>query len=353
MGTGEGTEGARRFKVRAVAEVEGVPSEERWLIDSLWAAQGVGIVGGTPKTGKTWAALELAVSVASGTAAFGRFDVREQGAVLYFPAEDRVPDIRERIEMLCRHRGIELEGLPLLLLEADRMHIDDEDDRLGLEEALEHFKPKLLVLDPFVRVHQGAENNTDHISRVLRYLREVQRKFSVGVMLTHHLSKKGKGSSVQHGQALRGSGDLHAWGDSNLYLSRLEGGVVELVAEHRQARPFDEPLYYRLATEGDAGRLELVNGSPDEHPEDADGQGLRSVVLKPKRRDERPVAERVLELLEERAPLSQVAMRKVLRVRNQALTEVLRALAGQGTVERLARGWALTAARITTEEEQV
>src|SRR6266496_510861 len=36
------------------------------------------------------------------------------------------------------------------------------------------------------------------------------------------LKKKNKGAqSVRGGQALRGSSELHAWGDSNLYLRRL------------------------------------------------------------------------------------------------------------------------------------
>ncbi|MCA9632822.1 MAG: AAA family ATPase, partial [Myxococcales bacterium] len=102
-----------------------------------------------------------------------------------------------RVELLCRHRGLALEGLPLYLIEADKLHLDDECDRAALEEAIEKLKPKLLVLDPLVRMHVGSENSTDHVSRVLRYLRQVQRRFSVGVMLTHHLSKKGRGASVQ------------------------------------------------------------------------------------------------------------------------------------------------------------
>ena len=42
-------------------------SNAPWLIDQLWTAHAVGIIGGTPKSYKTWLALEIAVSVASGS----------------------------------------------------------------------------------------------------------------------------------------------------------------------------------------------------------------------------------------------------------------------------------------------
>src|SRR5689334_6187516 len=44
-----------------------------WLIDQLWTAQAVGIIGGTPKSYKTWMALEMAVAVASGSACLSSF----------------------------------------------------------------------------------------------------------------------------------------------------------------------------------------------------------------------------------------------------------------------------------------
>ena len=40
--------------------------EHRWLVTGLWSEQAVGIVGGEPKCCKSFLALDLAVSVASG-----------------------------------------------------------------------------------------------------------------------------------------------------------------------------------------------------------------------------------------------------------------------------------------------
>ena len=40
--------------------------EHRWLIEDLWADEAVGIVGGEPKCGKSFLALDMVVAVAGG-----------------------------------------------------------------------------------------------------------------------------------------------------------------------------------------------------------------------------------------------------------------------------------------------
>ena len=72
--------------------------EQTWLIEGLWSAQAVGIIGGEPKCGKSFLALDLAVSVASGTPCLRRFPTRQCGAVLLFAAEDALHIVRGRLE---------------------------------------------------------------------------------------------------------------------------------------------------------------------------------------------------------------------------------------------------------------
>ncbi|MXX18684.1 MAG: AAA family ATPase, partial [Dehalococcoidia bacterium] len=47
------------FPTRAPVELEDRPRRQQWLIDGLWARQAVGIVGGEPKCGKSFLALDL------------------------------------------------------------------------------------------------------------------------------------------------------------------------------------------------------------------------------------------------------------------------------------------------------
>jgi hypothetical protein len=67
-------------------QLESVPPEQRWLVDTLWPAEGVGVIGAHPKLGKTWLGLELAVSIASGKPCLGRFEVKRRGRILHSTA---------------------------------------------------------------------------------------------------------------------------------------------------------------------------------------------------------------------------------------------------------------------------
>jgi AAA domain-containing protein len=116
-------------------------------------------------------------------------------------------------------------------------------------------QPRLLILDPFVRLHRIDENASGEVAPLLAYLRELQRRHAVAVLVVHH-AKKGAGRA-RAGQALRGSSEFHAWGDSNLYLRR-NGDDLSLSVEHRAA-PSPTPMTIELAQRGDALALEVVD----------------------------------------------------------------------------------------------
>ena len=62
-----------------------------WLVEPLWSAGAVGLIGGAPKSGKTWLALELAVAVGSGCRCLGRFTVPRPAR--YWCSPPRMPPI--------------------------------------------------------------------------------------------------------------------------------------------------------------------------------------------------------------------------------------------------------------------
>lgn len=283
----------------------------RWLIRGLWAEGAVGCIGGTPKSGKTWLALEMALSVASATPCLGRFPVPHRGTVLLYAAEDSAEALRDRALELARARGLDLEGLPVGLITEPALRLDLPSHQLRLAATVAKLTPRLLVLDPLVRLHRADENSSSEISGLLGFLRGLQRAHGVAIALVHHVRKSGAG---QPGQALRGSGDLHAWGDSNLYLLRRQGGL-ELHVEHR-SHPSPEPFGIELSTEP-AG-LKLV-----ERVEPVDD-----------------LTRAVLDALS-KGPVSRNQLREHVRVRNERLGAVLRQLENDGRVCRTDSGWAV------------
>ena len=237
--------------------------ERRWLITGLWSEEAVGIVGGEPKCCKSFLALEMAVSVAAGTPCLRRFPVTQPGRVLLYAAEDALHVVRRRLEGICAAAGVALSELDVQVITAPTVRLDLEADRTNLDETVAALQPRLLVLDPFVRLHRIDENASGEVAPLLAFLRELQRRYGVAVAVVHH-AKKG-GGRVRAGQALRGSSEFHAWGDSNLYLRR-DGDALSLAVEHRAA-PSVPDLVLELTQRGDALALEVAERRPaDESP---------------------------------------------------------------------------------------
>jgi len=320
--------------VRA-AHLEELLDERRWLVDSLWARSGVGIIGGAPKCCKSWLGLDMALSVASATPCLGAFPVAEPGGVLIYMAEDSASVVKARLNGLCRHRGLSLDGLPIDVITAPCVRLDLERDQRRLEETVRRLAPRMLLLDPFVRLHRIDENHAGDVSAILAYLRALQRAHDVAVVVAHHARKNGP-AGAQAGQGLRGSGDFHAWGDSNLYLRRSHGKLA-LTIEHRAA-PAPEPL-----------TLSLVHGAggEDPHLQIVVERGLGAAATEQLPCGRPPLDELVLRLLgESTSPKTRSDLRVALRVRNERLGDALERLSAAGAIQRLGDRWTRAGATV-------
>ncbi len=295
--------------------------ERRWLVTGLWAEEAVGIVGGEPKCCKSFLALDLAVSVAAGTPCLRRFPVSRPGRVLLYAAEDALHVVRRRLEGISAAAGVALRDLDVQVITAPTLRLDLHADRASLDETITKLRPRLLVLDPFVRLHRIDENASGEVAPLLAYLRELQRRHGVAVALVHH-AKKG-GGRARAGQALRGLSEFHAWGDSNLYLRR-HGDDLTLTVEHRAA-PSVPAIALELAQRGEALALEVIQ------------RGAAPEPAEPASVDERITSA----LAESVAPVSLAALRGSLRIRNATLYERLAALTAAGAVVRSPEGYRL------------
>jgi hypothetical protein len=305
--------------VTRAADITTDAERPRWLIDGLWAAEGVGVIGGAPKCCKTWLGLDLCVSVASGTDALGRFPVLDTGPVLLYGAEDAAAQLRERLAAIAASRALPFSDLDVRLILVPSLRLDTERDRQRLRLTIEEHCPRMVLLDPLVRLHRIDENSAGEMSALLGELRALQRQYRLALVLVHHLRKNGAGHD---GQALRGSGDLHAWGDSNLYLRRRDGGIG-LTIEHRSA-PAPEPCVLTLAADP-APHLRVI-----EQPDDAEGPRAAA-----------DLGARIVELLGAHGPLQREELRAETRCRNATLGEALVRLRADGIIERCDGGFRL------------
>ena len=297
-----------------------VQEEHRWLVTGLWSDQAVGIVGGEPKCCKSFLALDIAVAVAAGVPCLRRFEVPRSGRVLLYAAEDALHIVRQRLDGICEAAGVALADLDIQVITASSLRLDREADRNSLAETVARLQPRLLILDPFVRLHRIDENASGEVAPLLAYLRDLQRRHGVAVLVVHH-ARKGAGNA-RAGQALRGSSEFHAWGDSNLYLRR-DGDDLSLTVEHRAA-PSPEPIAIALTQRGPALALEAVVRAEPTPP--------AAATL-----DERIIAE--LADTDASVPFSE--LRPLCRVRAATLYEHLAALAAAGRIVKTETGYRL------------
>jgi hypothetical protein len=262
-------------------------------------------------------ALDLCVAIASGTPCAGSFRVLSPGPVVVLCAEDPHAVISSRLSALARARGRALGELPVEVIVEPVVRLPEGLERL--EATLAAFKPRLLLLDPLIRLHRADENSASEMSIILDGLRKLARSSQTAILLVHHSRKA---AAANGGTGLRGSSDLHAFGDSNLYLRKLpQDAGLELKIEHRAAAA-PAPV-----------RLKLV-------VEQGDAPTARFAPTEPGPADE-PTARRILELLSTTSEaLTSASLRQKLGVRNQTVTEALKQLLAAGKVQRTGRdGW--------------
>ena len=305
--------------VQRASQLASVGPQTQWLIEELWADQAVGILGGEPKCCKSFLALDLAVSVASGAPCLRRFPVRRTGPVLLFPAEDSLAVVRQRLAGIAAAAQVGFESLPVQVITAPALRLDTPADRQRLGQTVQTLQPILLILDPLIRLHRVDENDATQIATLLSYLRQLQRQFHLAVLLVHHTRKDAH--TTRPGQALRGSSELHGWGDSNLYLRR-RGDQLTLSTEHRAA-PSQDHILLHLTDPGPALALQTPNSATTPAPPPQPQQRVRQALAQLDR------------------PVSLQELRNHCGMRTATLCACLAQLSQQGLLIHDARGYQL------------
>lgn len=303
--------------------------DERWLVRPVWGLGAVGMIAGSAKSFKTWTGLELAFSVATGLPFLGKFPVEQRGRTLVYLAEDALPLVRSRIEALCKHRRVDIRALDLYVITAPVLRLDLEEYQEKLRQTVAHLKPRLLLLDPLVRLHRLDENNASEMSGLLGYLRALQRSLDVAVVLVHHVSKRAR---PQPGQAMRGTSDLHAWTDCAAYLA-WQNKQLHLTLEHRAAKP-PPPVVIDLVSgpDGEATHLEVRGDVSTGEPPPPSSLATKLFRL----------------IWDSARPISRTQLRELLKVNNEKLGALLTTLQERGRIRRTPKGWVPASRPVTT-----
>jgi hypothetical protein len=187
----------------AIELINNPPPLPQVLIEGILHKGEKMLLGGAAKIGKTWLALDLAVSVASGTPWLGY--PTQKGRVLFINFELAPWAFRKRLEWVCMVKGITLN--PDEMLVWNLRGYDVEMDKL-VDRLLKNLPNDLALIIPdpvYKTLGDRDENAAGDIADLLRKIELVTRVTGAAVTLTHHFSK-GLASAKQEIDRFSGSG---------------------------------------------------------------------------------------------------------------------------------------------------
>ena len=144
-------------------------------------AQGLYILAGAPKVGKSWLSLDICLSIAKGEKVLGQ--PTSQGAVLYLCLEDNFRRIQNRL--------YDMTDEPV-----DNLFFSVLADSIGngLEEQIEFFKTehsdlKIVFIDTLQMIRNSDEPSYSSDYKELTVLKNLADNLGISIVIVHHTRK--------------------------------------------------------------------------------------------------------------------------------------------------------------------
>lgn len=207
-------------KVYSMADLQDrILPETRWAIPDI-LPEGLTLLVGKPKLGKSWLLLAMLQAIASGGVALGNMPV-EQGKVLYISLEDNEKRLQKRINTLLRNSKAAKD----FLYTTDWTRLDEG----GLEDIeqiiIDNPQLRLIGIDTWAKVkpknkggYQKQQYDEDY--EALGPLQKLAGKYGVSIILVHHFRKMGGEDMIDQ---ISGSTAIAGAVDNFLLLDRQRG----------------------------------------------------------------------------------------------------------------------------------
>ncbi len=231
------------YRKGLVAIMRAIHPETRWAVPGL-VPEGLSILAGRQKLGKSWLALDLALAVGTGSAALGSIPC-DAGDVLLIDMENGEKRIQQRVRKL---RPDENDWSCV-----ERISVATESPMLGPDfvKALDQWRmevetPKLVIVDVLQRIKPVGAKSRNAYENDYAALSSLQRwatTHGIAVLLIHHTRKGGADDPLE---ALSGSNGLSACADSTMVLDRKANATTLYV----RGRDVPEAEHAMLFTDG-------------------------------------------------------------------------------------------------------
>lgn len=191
----------------------------RWAIPDI-LPEGLTLLAGKPKLGKSWLALSVALAIAAGGVALGKQPVT-QGKVLYLALEDNERRLQSRARQLLASMTTVPAGMAFVLT-WPRL---DQGGLAQLEAYIQaHPQVRLVIVDTWARVSPPPQSphrwQYDNDYAALTPLKGLADTYHISILAVHHLRKLGANDVLDE---ISGSIGLTGAVDGALVLKRERG----------------------------------------------------------------------------------------------------------------------------------
>ncbi|MFF4791483.1 AAA family ATPase [Streptomyces sp. NPDC001276] len=230
--------------------------EPKWAVPGI-LAEGVSVLAGPPKVGKSWLSLGLGLSVAAGGNAFDSVPV-QGGPVLYLALEDTPRRLQTRMGKLLGGQPAPA-GLTLVTECPPFPQGGTEAIAQWLERNPD---ARMVVIDVFAKMRGQAPAGVsayeaDYVA--VGYAKRLADHYGVAVVLVHHVRKA---SSEDFLTEVSGTNGIAGAADATLVLKRARGQADGIL--HVTGRDVDE-AEYALSFQPASGAWHLLDGPVSDH----------------------------------------------------------------------------------------
>lgn len=218
------------------------------------------ILAGSPKTGKSFLALNIVLDLVRGRRIFDAtyhngvpvLPVGKPWRVLYLEMELGEVGLLERLKgkdgRAALMTGIEAQGLELYLQPRDTaMRLDTPQGRDYIRGLLDNIKPEVVVVDPLAKFNLSNENDAQEMGAIMRAIDHYVEDFKSAWIIVHHIGKQDPDPAKQKrgGDRLRGSSAVFADVDTLMEVTRLSSEhtlepILKLQFELRRGEPIED-----------------------------------------------------------------------------------------------------------------
>ena len=238
--------------------------EPHWAIDE-WLVEGEsGLVIGEPKTYKSTLALDMAVSLATGTDFMGIYPVRTVSPVLFIQEENNMSILMPQLYQLMERAGhghqalravdtgfekvwVPLEDapeLPLYMSVRAGWQADKASMGMVVNKANE-IGAGYVFIDPLYKINPSGFTQPDDVAPVLHTLSTIENETDASVVLVHHANK----GNTAGGKRILGSQLIWAWGANNIYIekkTKTNGQKYLYVQREFRGKPEPDDIHVRF-----------------------------------------------------------------------------------------------------------